>query len=91
MAKANPTEELIRFLLFVFWLPTAHSARAWGAEGAHYVRRGGKENAVREAEARTAETSRSAATTAGSQVQNTGVIFQGWKNQSLLLTSQEWG
>ena len=72
MAKANPTEELIRFLLFVFWLPTAHSARAWGAEGAHYVRRGGKENAVREAEARTAETSRSAATTAGSQVQNTG-------------------
>lgn len=64
------TRNLLGFLFFCFLLPTS----PFCSGGACYVSRGGKKNAGREAKVtRTAETFRSAAATAGSQV-NTGVV-----------------
>lgn len=66
----NPNKELARFFVFCFSLPTS----PFCSGGACYISRGGKKNAGPEAKVtRTAETSRSAAATAGSQV-NTRVL-----------------
>lgn len=82
---ANPNKEFARFFVFLL------STNPFCSGGACYISRGGKENAGHEAKVtRTAETSRSAAATAGSQVQNTGVVCGfafSRKKKSLLLTS----
>lgn len=72
----NPNKEFARFFCYLFFSCQQNPVLSGGA---HYIRRGEKKNAGCEAKTRMAETSISAAATAGSQVQNTGLVFQGRK------------
>lgn len=88
MALTKPNEEFAGVFVFVF----AANKHILFKRPACYIRRGGKRSAGCEAKVTiSAETSRSAATTAGSQVHSTAIVcsfaFSRKGKNSLLLTS----